>query len=249
MIKPLLNMRVLFLRSNEDVEELSKTISELGGQPVHVELIRKEPPTDWSALDHALMKVDSYDWIVFTSRTGVRALVQRARDVRVDLGRMRGRIAAVGPSTAEAVEKYGLKVAFIPSRYLTNILAEQLPDVSGKEILLVRSEGVDDSMTRILKSRGASVEQVPAYRVILVDYQPHLPQFDAVILTSPSTALALVKALETHSGHLGDDVIVCCIGPVTAKAAEALGIRVNLVAERHTVGGAIESLVRRLSPC
>lgn len=249
MIKPLQNMRILFLRSREDAEELSKTIIELGGQPVHLELIRKEPPTNWSAMDNALRMLDSYDWIVFTSRSGVRSFVQRATSIGIDLVRLKGRIAVVGPSTAEEVEKHDLKVAFTPSKYLTNVLAEQLPDVAGKKILLIRSEDVDNSMVRILEVRGATVERVSAYKVTIVDHPFTIPEFDVVILTSPSTAIALVRALEAHGKLLRDDVMVCCIGPVTAKVAKALGIKVDVVAERHTINGVVDSLVSVLSRC
>ncbi|MEM0481418.1 MAG: uroporphyrinogen-III synthase [Nitrososphaerota archaeon] len=249
MIKPLRGRRVLFLRPREEADELSRIIYELGGEPIHLELIQRGPPTDWSALESVLSRLDGYDWIVFTSKAGVRAFVERATNRGVDLSRIRGRVAAVGPATAKEAEKKGLKVSFTPSKYLTKTLAEQLPDVSGKRVLLVRSEGVDDLMARIFEMRGAVVEQVPAYKVSTVDCPATLPQFDVVILTSPSTAEALKRALDSHGGALREDVIVCCIGPVTAMAAEELGLRAHIVAERHTAGGVVEALVRGLNPC
>jgi uroporphyrinogen-III synthase len=249
LTKPLKGRRVLFLRPSDEADELSRIIYELGGEPVPLELIRREPPTDWSALDNALGRLDSYDWIVFTSKAGVRAFVERSNYRGVDLSRVKGRVAAVGPATAEEAEKNGLKVSFIPPKYLTMVLAEQLPDVSGKRVLLVRSEGVDDSMVRMLAARGAVVEQVAAYKVSTVDCSTPLPRFDVVILTSPSTAAALKRALDSHGETLRDDVTVCCIGPVTAGAAEALGLRADIVAETHTVWGVVETLVKVLHPC
>jgi uroporphyrinogen-III synthase len=35
---------------------------------------------------------------------------------------------------------------------------------------------------------------------------------------------------------------VACIGPVTARTAARLGIRVDVVAEEHTVAGLVEAL-------
>jgi len=38
--------------------------------------------------------------------------------------------------------------------------------------------------------------------------------------------------------------LIACIGPVTAQAARRLGLRVDVIASDHTIGGLVEAMVR-----
>jgi uroporphyrinogen-III synthase len=41
-------------------------------------------------------------------------------------------------------------------------------------------------------------------------------------------------------------VQVACIGPITARAAEAEGLRVDVVASEHTIPGLVQAIVQHL---
>ena len=63
-----------------------------------------------------------------------------------------------------------------------------------------------------------------------------------VTFTSSSTVSNLMELLGGDKELLASSLIAC-IGPVTAKTATELGIRVDLVAKKATVEGLVEALV------
>ena len=65
---------------------------------------------------------------------------------------------------------------------------------------------------------------------------------DIVTFTSSSTVRNLLEALKGDESGLKSSIIAC-IGPATAATAKELGLRVDLVAEKHNVQGLAESLV------
>ena len=242
--KPLAGMRIVITRPKEGGDKLAAKIKELGGTPIELPAIEIAPPQSYENLDDALKRLNDYDWLVFTSANGVRFFFERASVIAGGIAGIRARIAAVGPSTAEALDSYGLKVSFIPSRYLTQRLAEELPEVAGKRVLLVRSENADSEMAEILTRRGALVDEIRAYRVLMRrENADKLGDFDAVIFTSPSTARGFKEILESSEAWKKSGFKVFCIGPVTARAAEELGFSVSGVAGEHTVDGLVKMLV------
>ncbi|HWP34573.1 MAG TPA: uroporphyrinogen-III C-methyltransferase, partial [Thermodesulfobacteriota bacterium] len=125
--KPLFGRRIVVTRAREQASELARTLRELGALPIECPTIALEPPESWAALDAALDRLGEYDWVVFTSASGVRFFLERlrtrGRDVRA-LGR--ARICAIGPATAEAVAALGLAVDAVPAEYVAEGVVEAL---------------------------------------------------------------------------------------------------------------------------
>lgn len=245
-LRPLLGMRILITRPSEQSQEISERIESFGGVPVQFPTIRVTPASDYSRLDRALYLIKDYHWLVFTSANGVRRFFERAIQNSIRFDDVPAKLAAVGPSTASAIKSYGLKVSFIPTSYLTKRLALELPHVESKKILLVRAEGTDDTMSSILTRRGAKVDEIHAYRVLANEYKGGTGKFDAVLFTSPSTASGFKTIIGREAEEVDDNVIVCCIGPVTARAARALGFRVDVVSSEHTTEGLVKALVEKV---
>jgi uroporphyrinogen-III synthase len=242
--KPLAGMKVLILRPAEESSSSAALITELGGEPVILEnAVKIEYTADLQTLDKVVKQLDNYDWVVFTSRNGVRIFSEKLKQLECRARRFR--VAVVGPATKEEAERHGLRVDFVPSSYLTEALAQELPDVKGRKILLVRSLNADNGMRGILVLRGAAVDEIRPYTIKPLAYHDLEADFDAVILTSPS----IVEILR-HSKKLVDRIargaLVCCIGPVTAAAAQRLGLRVDVIAEEHTFEGVLKSLIKRV---
>ena len=106
----------------------------------------------------------------------------------------------------------------------------------GREVL---SEG--------LNNLGAKVTRIIAYRTItpegISDKAKQLIRdgIDVVTFTSSSTVRNLVNLLDEDSTQLSSSLIAC-IGPITAKTAVDMGLRVDLIAEDATVESLVESL-------
>jgi uroporphyrinogen-III synthase len=95
------------------------------------------------------------------------------------------------------------------------------------------------------------VEAVEAYRTVPAPLAPEradmVAHADAITFTSSSTVtnfLAAFAAAGLASAAL--PALVACIGPATAETARAAGLRVDVVADVHTVDGLVDALVDAL---
>ena len=97
---------VVITRSKEGNIELGMRLRRLGFNPIAVDTISLLPPKDWSFVDGALKELRSYDWLVFTSVTGVEFFALRMKKLSLPVPwDCRPSVAATGESTARALSK------------------------------------------------------------------------------------------------------------------------------------------------
>ncbi len=100
-----------------------------------------------------------------------------------------------------------------------------------------------------MRARGAIVDDVFAYRTATPrDSAERLRQImtdgvDVATFTSSSTVTNLARLLDGDIAPLSG-VAVACIGPATASTAREVGLKVDIVAEEHTIPGLVDSLER-----
>ncbi len=134
---PLAGRRVVVTRPARQAASLAARLEALGAEVVHAPAIRIEPPESWAPLDEVLARIDSYDWIVFTSVNGVEVFYERAGTMPAV------RYAAIGPATAEAIAERGAGAEVVPERFIAEALFEALSehtDVKGQKFLLPRAD-------------------------------------------------------------------------------------------------------------
>ncbi len=241
---PLRNKRILITRAREQAAELAEKIRAAGGEPVLFPTIEFAPLEDYRALDAALAQVEQFDWVVFTSANGVRAVADRWRVMGSSLGRLdAGRVAAIGPATARALEAHGVKVAFIPTEFLGEQIARELPIEPGQRALLPRADAASDALAHGLRARGVIVTDVDAYRTVMPQaHMPDLQELDAVTFTSSSTVRNFAAMVGQANRRLLGQLDLFCIGPVTAQTARELGLPIAGVAAVHTLDGLVAAL-------
>ena len=253
--KPLTGLRILVTRSTEQARTLSDRLSQLGATAVEVPTIKIVPAEENAAFDNALRNVESYHWLIFTSVHGVHFFAERMRKLKIPRDLPESvRIAAIGPSTAKALELAIKKADFVPDEFLSEKIVEGLGNVNGKRVLLPRADIASKTLPTVLLTRGALVEELIVYRTIV---PPELTSerlnsilasgLDLVTFTSPSTVRNMAEVLGHHQlVRLLKDVKVACIGPVTEKAANDLGIAVDIVAKTHTIDALVEAIVNEI---
>jgi hydroxymethylbilane synthase len=243
--RPLRGQRILITRAQEQASALEAKIRALGGEPVEFPAIRFAPLEDFRELDAALARAGEFDWIVFTSVNGVRAVAERLDAPALTPGIFGGaRLAAIGPATAGALKNLGLHVDFVPTKFLGKQIAIELPIQAGQRALLLRADIASETLSRALAARGVNVTDLDAYRTIMPPAHTLNPkQVDAVTFTSSSTVRNLVGMLDGNTIDALDDLTVFCIGPVTAETARELGLRVDAVAKEHTIDGLVSAMV------
>ena len=244
---PLFGKRIVVTRDRRQASAFGECLEELGAEALYLPVIEIQPPSNPEPLDEAIERLDSYDWIIFTSVNGVKYFVERLDASARDLRMLRAKICAIGPATAAAVEKLHLKVDRVPKEYVAESLVEAFAgdDLKGKSVLLPRAAVARDVVPVALSERGARVDVVEAYRTEAVaataarareilKRRPHWITF-----TSSSTAKNFFAAVTPQD--VGG-IRIASIGPVTSQTLREMGIAVDLEAPQHTIAGLVACL-------
>lgn len=259
--RPLFGRRIVVTRSREQAVEFVDMLEERGAEAIHAPAIRIAPPDDVELLDAACEAVATFDWLILTSVNAVDYFMRRLVAVS-DIRELKGvRICAIGASTAERIRRHGIRVDLVPEEYHGEALLEALREtdkISGRRFLLPKGDIARDVLADELRASGANVTEVVAYRTLLASterdsdqdvYRMLLDrQIDAVTFTSPSSVRNFVKMLgEDQAVDLLRTTMVACIGPVTAEAAQQLGIDTSVMPERFTIADLVDALVEHFN--
>lgn len=154
------------------------------------------------------------------------------------------KIAAIGPATATSLRRHGLRVDFLPARYVAEAVAEGFPAPAGQRILIARAADAREALPALLTARGAQVDVLPIYRMVIEEGAlPELAGIDIITFTSSST----VRNFRARFSGEIDGVVIACIGQITARTARELGVRVDVVAEEYAIYGLVGALEEYLS--
>ncbi|WP_421616912.1 uroporphyrinogen-III synthase [Brevibacillus sp. TJ4] len=249
---PLTGKRLMVTRSRSQAREMIEKIEALGGEAFAFPLIKMVPVQDTRHLDRAIRALPDFDWVIFTSVNGVRFFWERIRQLGFGREAFTGRLAAVGPKTAAELQTLGLEVEVIPSDYVAEGLFDSLQDHlrPGQRVLLPRADIARKHLPEQLRERGLEVTEVDVYHTVIDAEQAPLAaerlrrgEIDAILFTSSSTVAHFVEAL-TPVADAGwkECVTFACIGPVTARTAEKLGLPVHVVASEYTTDGLLDAL-------
>lgn len=195
---------------------LSKERFFLEGICVHFPLIRISPLSGYKEFDSHLKNISDFDWLIFTSRYGVKYFFERLAALGLD-SRSLGlsQIAAIGTSTKNALMEHGINPDLIPKEESSAGLVREFNKINlkGKKIFLPRSDLSDKGLTDRLKIMGAKVKASVAYRNEMPENLPDLKleSFDEIIFTSPSGVRNFMK----RYGPVPEGIKVSCIGEVT----------------------------------
>jgi uroporphyrinogen-III synthase len=239
-VKPLDGKRIVVTRAIEQARGLKDSLEKLGAIVLLVPAVSFSEPADSSALDGTIRSLDEFDWILFTSANAVRFFANRCKKLgRAFTEGKRPCCAAVGPVTASAAAAEGFTIDYVAKEFLGTALAWELnASLVGKRVLLPRSERAGRELPDALKSGGAEVIEVVAYRTGGVGAaDPAVMEalrearVDVVSFFSPS-------AVENLRGELGADVLsrlaskvaLAAVGPVTATALRKAGLPVAIEA-------------------
>jgi uroporphyrinogen III methyltransferase / synthase len=224
---------VLVTRPDGESDPLVHALRKRGYRVHAVPMVQTEP------VDFSAASLVGCDWIVLTSARGVKALTDLPAGPK---------FAAVGPETARALRARGVEPSHVPGRADGADLGDTLPDVEGKRIALVRASAAGEDLPDRLRRRGATVEEVTAYRTVegpaasaeklrsaLAD-----PELGAVVFASGSAVRGFLGL--GGSAH----VPAITIGPRTTSSARGRGFAVIAQADAQSVSGLADAVARAL---
>jgi len=272
--RPLEGDRILVTRSPDRAGTFVAQLRLAGADPLLLPLKDFERASDQAALDEAFNALGSgqYAWLVVSSATTVLALQIKAAERQVALHQWipaATRVAAVGPSTANALEDAGVAVHLVPQHeHSAAGLAGEWP-AGPATVLLPQADIAAPTLALGLSAKGADVRTVVAYHT--VDYPAEPGRRLAAPGTSGSVAKTLTpaeaKACISDGGiaavvaaspsaarriHAALSPLGACrfvaIGKTTAAAAEALGLTVAATAVEATPAGLVAAVIRAVHP-
>ena len=229
--RPLFGRRVVVTRAREQASGLRARLVELGAEVIE------------------LPDLSAYGWVVLTSANGVDAFFRRGLHARgLDTRALAGvKVAAIGPGTAAALERFGVRADLVPERFVAESLLAAFPAPAqpGEKVLLARAEQARDVLPDGLARTGYSVDVVAVYQTVTAEPDPvdlervRAGDFDAITFTSSST----VDNFRRLVGPLTGDPIIVSIGPITSESAAAAGFNVTVEAEPHDIDGLVAAVL------
>jgi uroporphyrinogen III methyltransferase/synthase len=253
--RPLWGMKVMITRAAEGASRLAGMVAELGAEPVVFPTVAIVPPPDPGPLERAVERLSDFDWLVLTSANGVSYFFQALDRAGLDARALGGvKVCAIGPATAKALAQRHIKADRVPEEYRAEAVVELLAEEAraGRSFLLARAEEAREILPQGLTELGGRVEVVAAYRseVPSGDKKEEVGRLlekgliDVVIFSASSTVNNLARIFPDQPlDRLLGRTKVAVIGPITAKTAQAHGLKVTVQPREYTLEALLESLV------
>jgi uroporphyrinogen III methyltransferase / synthase len=255
--RPLFGKRIVVTRGRHQAAELSLKLGSLGADVLGIPAIKQAQPENRQDIVDALLSLNSYDWLVFTSANGVRAFFdmffRHFHDLR-DLGG--AKIAAVGPATAAKLKELRLQVDVMPEEYAGKKIAEQIAkhgSIENCKFCLLRAQDADPDLPQALEEFGAITDDIAVYKTVAEtddisgaseDFLQH--GADWITFTSGSTVRFIHARFDLPElMKQFPSLKLASIGPETTKMIKSLGLSPMIEAKEHTAAGLVAELVKR----
>ncbi|MGI6094650.1 MAG: uroporphyrinogen-III C-methyltransferase [Lachnospiraceae bacterium] len=247
---PLAGYRVLVTRPKDLISKMSEKLRLQGAEVLELPAIKTIPLEDQSQLHAAFAKMDSYQWIAFTSPTGVKVFFVEMQKQHLDIRALGNvKFAAIGTGTKKELEKRGLYTDLMPEVYDGAHLGEALAEAcqGGEHILIPRAKIGSHEILEALKKKELVIEDIPTYDTVyekqdVIDECKEFEEgnIDCAVFTSASTVRGFAEATKGLDYSL---VRAACIGKQTKAAADALGMQ-TYMAQKATIDSLVELVIQ-----
>jgi uroporphyrinogen III methyltransferase/synthase len=182
------------------------------------------------------------------------------------------KVCAIGRKTRDSINAFGIKVDLVPEEFRAEGLIEAFIRIkksrggepneiassqyaamsmpfAGMRFLLPRAEVAREVFPEKVRALGGTIDIPVAYRATRPDYHgKRLKRFlkegriTIATFTSAATFTNFRDIMGDDADELLRDVAIAVIGPVTAKAIERSGLRVDIIPQEATVEAMIEEI-------
>ncbi len=242
---------IVITRPLDQAHHLAEMLRQQGWTALLYPLLAIEPLNDYSRFDACLNRLADIDWAIFISTNAVQQAMPRMMQ-RFPVLPQQLRFAAIGPSTAAGLGRFGVTSVLTPQARNDSEQLLALPEmqaVSGQRIMIVRGIGGRELLAETLRARGAEVVFAECYRRINpqqdADELRRLwqnKQLHALVITS-SEALRNLLALAGNADWLRD-TLICVNHARIAEQARLHGLQVVL-ATTPTDEGVLQCLIQQ----
>ncbi|MBM3790720.1 MAG: uroporphyrinogen-III synthase [Acidobacteria bacterium] len=254
---PLRDLRVLAACTPKTAARLETGLRAHGAAVLAVSMIELRDIEDNPALDSALQRLPSFDWIVFTSAFAVGCFLKRLERSKLTAFSPSGpRVCCIGPATAARLRNAGVEPDVTPGEFVAEAippaLAEshrRMPGLAGKRILIPRAREARDYLPRALEASRAAVEVVACYEnapAVLPDrLRKEIVAFEpgAAVFTSSLTVRSFMTNLGLQAAReLLAKCRVAALGPITASTVRSYELSVHVIPAQNTIASLLDAL-------
>lgn len=244
---PLSGCRIAVTRPKELISTLSEKLRSKGAEVLELPAIKIQKIEENLKLKNAIRNLKCYNWIVFTSPSGVKIFFDEMLTEKSDIRNLyHVKIAAIGEGTKKKIEEKGMYVDLMPSFYDAETLGKELNKAcsDGEKILIPRAEiGNVKLITELNKGKNVIVDDIATYKTVYESTEiiDEIKEFENkniqyALFTSASTVKGFVKITKGLDYSLVNAV---CIGKQTREEAERYGMK-TFMAEKATIESLVE---------
>ncbi len=244
---PLFGKKVLVTRPKGLISRMAAKLRVQGAEVLELPAIETGAVKDDEKIKEAVDRLESYQWIAFTSPTGVNVFFDKIIELGKDLRCLGGiKIAAIGEGTKKALKEHGLFADLIPQIYDGASLGAEMAKVCEPDakILLPRASIGNHEILEALSARSdLTVDDVPTYDTHYVTWNVldetakfEKGEIDCAVFTSASTVKGFVEATK---GLDYTKVTAACIGKQTKAAADRYGMK-TYMAKKATIDSVVD---------
>jgi uroporphyrinogen-III synthase len=235
---------VVLSRLANEAESYGNELKENGITVITIPFIYIKPIEDEISRMTDLLKSEvKFDWIVFTSKTAVEIVCQRALSY-LNLPYLN--FASVGPATTEALSLYGHKVSYESCGQNADSLAEEISNkfnFKNQLVLLPLSKSAKQGMELTLNSAGAMVRRYdiyePAAKILTQAEIDAVLRSDLVCYFSPSAVRSIVNQTDGRVLNINS----LAIGPITFRELEKFNFKKISVCDNVSVDALKEQVL------
>lgn len=233
--KPLFGKKILVTRPSKRAGQMAEKLREAGAEVVELPAIKTRLIPGNTPLCTALSQISRFDWLAFTSPTGVELFFDYLKEQKEDIRILSHvKIAVIGNGTGDMLGSHGIYADYMPERfYAADLGAGLAKRMKEKETLLIlRAREASKELLIPLDREKIEYEDVALYetsyaaecqQTFRVRKLLNEKQFDFVTFTSASTVNGFMNTLHPEKEELSGFTAVC-IGEQTAKSAEREGM-------------------------
>jgi uroporphyrinogen III methyltransferase/synthase len=245
--------KVIVTRAREIKSQLTENLELLGASVIEFPVIKIEEPDSYDLVDEVLNNLNKFDWIVFTSRNGVKEFFKRLKLLKIDIRNLLNKkFAVVGSGTKEELEKFNIYADLIPEKFTTDdLLKDMIKKINNTDkILLARSDIGNKELREGLIKEGFNTKEIIIYKTSIEKNDKKIVidlllknEIDYITFTSSSTVTNFIKIIGSENIELINNTNVICIGPVTKKTCENNLIKVKKMAKEYTINGVVDEVL------
>ena len=246
-------LRVLVTRPAGQADRLCRLLQEAGYAAVQLPTLEIRESDAIESMQALVESLQNYDLAVFISVNAVNhglEYVLARRDWPQQV-----KIATVGASSAAALREHGLAPDLVPAHQYNSealLALDELQDMHGKRVVIMRGNGGREHLRDTLRARGAEVDYVEVYRRVCPETDSQLMRsllqpgaLDVITVTSNET----LQNLFTIAGVSGQPQLrtlpLVVASERQAQLAQELGFEhAAVVAENAGDAALVEAMKR-----